>query len=577
MNKHKDLFTLGILAFMLVLGLSMTACESGIGGSSESPGSGSEPDITVYMQKPSDWSQLFAYVWDETGKEYSNSGYGTMMIGPGSDDYYSFKATSPDYGYVNVRFSDGGSKSSLDITGVNTNTWYSNSGTYSGSSSKITLYSSNSTSIAAPVFKASEVTYSTATLTWDPIPGADGYILYDEFVKFDDDGNEIPNSEYWHFQKASGPDERIIFDDNYGEYLDPEYVYTWKLVAIKYKDNVDLDRLDSIDPDSISESDYSPYYNVVHDFGTLEVKTKESPLSAPSLRVVSTSATSVELAWNAVKDAAYYMVWWQDPEDEKWYYIEEAYGNRYIDDDEEFISPNSSYKYLVVAHNTQTYSKDSNTVTATTKGSDASLSVQSNIGNTARAVAKPTPSAPLYISAGANSEAAKQITVNWPSVSGVTKYDVGLFTSIDSKTPWIKKTVRDSTSYTFKSVPTTYAAYYVGVRAVNGSKYSDWKITNNAVSAFPAISVLSWKVTPSGNYKTFTITMKASWKTGANYSYEVTVRDPKAYGIGTVYSKTFNTNTITIKDIPRGPKYEVYIRPMTGGIKWYKTFTKKGL
>ena len=111
MSKRKNLYVLGILAFALVFGLFMAACDNGLGSSSVPSDT---IDITVYMQKPSEWSQLYAYVWDEAGKEYSNSGNGTMMIGPGSDGFYSFKTNSPDYGYVNVRFNDGGSKSSLD-------------------------------------------------------------------------------------------------------------------------------------------------------------------------------------------------------------------------------------------------------------------------------------------------------------------------------------------------------------------------------------------------------------------------------------------------------------------------------
>ncbi|MDR0558320.1 MAG: hypothetical protein LBG43_10755 [Treponema sp.] len=53
-------------------------------------------------------------------------------------------------------------------------------------------------------------------------------------------------------------------------------------------------------------------------------------------------------------------------ETDEWLYIEEAYEPHYLDDDEEFIFPDSTYKYLIVAHNEKTYSKDSNEVAADT-------------------------------------------------------------------------------------------------------------------------------------------------------------------------------------------------------------------
>lgn len=164
-------------------------------------------------------------------------------------------------------------------------------------------------------------------------------------------------------------------------------------------------------------------------------------------------------------------------------------------------------------------------------------------------------------------------------VSGTQKYEVGLFTSTSSSSPvsGTSKTVSGATAYTYKSVPTSKGAYYVGVRAINGSKKSTWKFYYSAVSAFPKISLQSATAKTSGSYKTITVKMNASWKTGASYSYKVTLIDPKAYGGGYSYNKTVsNTNTIIISDVPKGPKYTVTIQPYTSGI-YGNTLTKTNL
>jgi len=525
------------------------------------------------MEKPSDWAGLYAYVWDDSGKEYNGSGSGNLMTNL-NNGFYSFRAESVDYGYINVRFNNGGSSSAIDVLGVNTDTYFKSTG-YLNDISRNILMQSSTSQISAPEFRASQITENTVTLTWDPIPGIDGYIIYDEFIELDDDGEQIPDSEFWHFQKAFVPGETSIYDDNYGEYLDPESPYKWKLVAIKYKENVDLSGLDTIDPDWLREDDYAPYYTVVYNFGELEIETMESSLPAPTgLRVVSTTATSVELVWNAEPNADYYMVWWQDPDDFEWHYIEEAYDTSYLDDNEEFIKPGSSYNYCVVAHNKQTYSKDSNVVTA------ATTTLTRSVGNISRAAAVP-PSAPASVIASANPKAANQINVDWTVVSGIKKYEVGLFTSTSSSTPVNKKTVSGSfygtVHYTYTSVPTTYGFYYVGVRAVDGSKYSNWKFYSSAVSVFPKISIQS-ATSPktSAAYKTITIKMNAAWKSGASYYYDVTLIDPDGYGRGYTYTTKVYSNTIIISNVPNGPKYTVTIKPYTSG-SYGATLTKSKL
>lgn len=565
-------FLSGLFSLTLAIVLSLAGCNTGTDPQPENsnPTEDISKNITVFMQKPSGWSQVYAYIWDDDGTVYTAGTPGNLLTTADNNGYYSIQAKAAEFGYVNVKFSDGNTKSSIDILGVNQDTYYKGMDSYLPGSSELLLQSSNTSYIPTPTFKKSEVTDSTVTLEWDPVPGADGYVLYDEWVEFDDDEEEIPNSEYWHFQKAFVPSERSIFDDNYGEYLDPESIYTWKLVAIKYKDGMNLSMLDSQkhpgDPDYISEADYSPYYNVVYDFGELEVETAQSSLPAPSgLHVTTTTASSVELAWDPVANADYYMVWWYDEDADEWLYIEEAYEPHYLDDDEEFIFPSSTYKYLVVAHNEKTYSKDSNKVMAyTPSGPSYSVHIEGSVAN-ARAVVQ-TPLNPSYVSASANPYAASQISVNWASVSGAGKYDVGLFTS-QSGNPKTSKTVSGTTSFTFTSVPTSPGVFYVGVRAVNGSKKSGWQFTSYSVSPFPKVSIQSATSKTSGGYKTITIKMNASWKAGASYGYRVTVTDPYGYGVGTWVSKSVaNTNTITISNVPKGPKYTVKIEPYTSGV-----------
>jgi hypothetical protein len=544
-------------------------------GGDNTGGNTTSKNITVYMEKPADWSQLYAYVWDDSGKEFTAATPGTALT-TASSGFYSYQAQSVEYGYVNVRFNDGGSNTTLDILGVDADTYYKSAGAYSGDSSQVLVRSSNTATITTPQFKTKEKTDSTITLTWDTVPGIDGYVLYDEFFKFDDNDKQIPGSEFWHFQRWFVPGEREFLDDNYGQYLDPDYSFKWKLVAVKYKDNADLSGLDSIAPDYLSESDYSPYYTVVHNFGELEVKTLESSLPAPTnLQVVATGSTSVELTWNKVPSAEYYMVCWYDDEADEWLYIEEAYDNQYIDADEEFIFPDSSYKYLVVAHSEKTYSKDSNEITAYTKPA-GSASIVRSASDISRAVAVNAP--PSSVVAEADSSAAKQIYVGWNSVNGVDKYEIGLFTS-PSASSLVKsstKTASKTLNYTYKSVPVTYGAYYIGVRADGNSK-NDWKFTSYAVSAFPTISIKSAIFSsPKSGFKTLTIKMNATWKADASYTYNATLIDATNKAAGGIPVIDKDKGTITISNVPSGPKYTLTVIPSTGGI-YGKALTKAKL
>lgn len=87
-------------------------------------------NITVYMEKPNAWSQLYAYVWDDGGTVYSDDAPGTALTAKNANGYYSFQANQAEYGYINVRFSDGSASSSIDILGVEDDTYYKSAGTY---------------------------------------------------------------------------------------------------------------------------------------------------------------------------------------------------------------------------------------------------------------------------------------------------------------------------------------------------------------------------------------------------------------------------------------------------------------
>jgi hypothetical protein len=343
---------IGAITFIL------TGCDTGNGPSATPDDTDTNPvlgeSITVYMKKPAGWPQLYAYVWDDGGTEYAGSGSGTALTGQ-SGGYYSFQTNQVENGYINVRFNDGASNSTLDILDVETDTYYQSAGVFSGDDSKIRLVAGVTGNIAAPALNAVPAA-TTVTLNWNLIPDADGYVMYDEFVEYDDDDEAISGSEYWHFQKILPREQTSFLDDNYGEYLEAKTIYTWKLVAVKFKSDFDFSAILGMEDDDLDEEEFSKNYTVLHDFGRKEVETTEGTLPAPTgLKILNDERppTSVALTWNPVNGADYYMVWWwndgSDGREEGWYYIEAAFDPQYVDADTKFIFPNTSYKYLVEA------------------------------------------------------------------------------------------------------------------------------------------------------------------------------------------------------------------------------------
>jgi hypothetical protein len=424
MTKGKFLFLGGLLviAFMLLA----TGCDTGNNPVDKSGQEGDdEPitqsrSITVNMQKPAGWPQLYVYAWDDSGTEYTGAAPGTELT-DSSGGFYAYNVPSAEYGYINVRFSDGGSHSTLDIQGIESNTYFTSAGAYTGDSSKILIAASSDGSFPASTFTGIPAT-TTINLSWSFIPDADAYVLYDEVTSWGDEDTDDPSDDwertYWHLQKALPREQTSLLDDNYGEYLDADTPYSWKLVAIKWNENADFTGISGnlgevLERDEISELDeqkFSLNYTVIHDFGDITVTTLEGTLPAPgALQILAEelSPASVALQWDPVTGADYYMVWWwndgSDGRDEGWYYIEAAFDTSYVDADENFIFPNSTYKYLVEARADDhgegpLYGRWSEEVTITTPAEPVTSLAYigaSSIGRAAAAKqAIPAPSAP---------------------------------------------------------------------------------------------------------------------------------------------------------------------------------------
>jgi hypothetical protein len=125
--KTKSFFGM-IVCVTLAIGLVLAGCDTGTGGGNgtENNGGGSNntddsganaKSITVNMQKPANWPHLYVYAWDDSSTEYAGAAPGTELT-DSSGGFYSYHVPSAEYGYINVRFSDGGSNSTLDIQGV---------------------------------------------------------------------------------------------------------------------------------------------------------------------------------------------------------------------------------------------------------------------------------------------------------------------------------------------------------------------------------------------------------------------------------------------------------------------------
>jgi len=407
--------------------------------------------------------------------------------------------------------------------------YFKSVGNFSGDSKYILLQANTSSNFPSRIFKVTDRQENTVTLGWDLIPDADSYVLYDLFEYYDDNDNYI--GDYWHLQKILTTSETSLYDDNYGQYLDPDTTYSWKLLAVKWNYGVDLGEVDNLD--DMYENDFSKYYTVIHNFGELNVTTLPSSRTGPTgLKVENAGSTSVSLRWNPVAGASHYMVWWWNDYDNEWQYIEEAYETHYIDADEEFIFPSSSYKYYVDARfGNNIISKGSNTVTANTP---AYKSVAGSITPSFAKVSLSTPSEPRVTT----NTASYTINVSWTPLN-TTKYKVGIFSDPYSLTPL--KTQQFSSSYNVKvTVPSTQHVYYVRLMALADSitkSDSGWSYRERAV-IFPQINYPATKTTTK-TYKTVNVTSSVTWKLGAGtgWDYGWTAVD---YTTGTILAQGYS-------------------------------------
>jgi hypothetical protein len=588
MKKGKILFLGRLLVIVSVL--VVTGCDTGNNTVDDSDQNGNElpisqsRNITVNMQKPDNWSFLYIYAWDDSGTEYTGAAPGTELTSS-SGGFYSYNVPSAEYGYINVRFSDGGSNSTLDIQGVESNTYFTNAGTYTGDSSQIRVAASSNDSFTASTFTGIPA-ITTITLNWSFIPDADAYVLYDEVVSWGDEDTDDPSDDwertYWHLQKALPREQTSLLDDNYGEYLEAYTPYKWKLVAVKWNENADFTGIagklgEVLERDEISELDeqkFSSNYTVIHDFGEITVTTLEGNLPAPGdLQILAEelSPTSVALQWNPVAEADYYMVWWWndggDGRNEGWYYIETAFDTSYVDADEDFIFPNSTYKYLVEARaddhgDGPLYGQWSDEITVTTLAEPVASIAYSGTASIVRAAAAskqtiPTPSAPR-LSVSAKGVVTVSITGSSSKNRKFEIYQYGggggtYLATVSGKKATLTKEIKNltaggSVSIMVKELPSgSGSTYQYPTASYTASSFS----LPNSIVVPPKLNAVikAGSITGTGKntVKSFRITV-TGWPYGAashSYTIRASSGTPRAGSgwSGDTYTGTINTSS----------------------------------
>jgi hypothetical protein len=593
MKKGKFLFLgeLLTIAFMLLA----TGCDTG-NNPGDNPGKQDDEQgdelpvnqsrsITVNMQKPAGWSQLYVYAWDDSGTEYTGAAPGTELT-DSSGGFYSYNVSSAEYGYINVRFGDGGSHSTLDIQGVDSNTYFTDAGAYTGDSSKILVAASSNSNFTVSTFTGTPAT-TTISLNWSFIPDADAYVLYDEVTSWGDEDTDDPSDDwertYWHLQKALPREQTSLLDDNYGEYLEPDTPYTWKLVAVKWNENADFTGISGklgevLERDEISELDeqkFSTNYTVIHDFGDITVTTLGGTLPAPgALQSLAEelSPTSVALQWNPVTGADYYMVWWwndgSDGREEGWYYIEAAFDTSYVDANEEFIFPNSTYKYLVEARaedhgDGPLYGQWSEEITVTTPAEPAASMAYSGTSSVIRAAAAakqkqaiPAPSAPR-LSVSTKGVVTVSITGSSSKNRKFEIYQYGggggtYLATVSGKKATLTKEIKNlragsSVSIMIKELPGgSGSSYQYSASNYTASSFS----SPNSITVPPKLNVVIKAGTKTGSgkntVKSFSITV-TGWPYGAaSHSYTIKASSGTPSGSwpggGDTYTGTIKTS-----------------------------------
>jgi hypothetical protein len=277
------------------------------------------------------------------------------------------------------------------------------------------------------------------------------------------------------------------------------------------------------------------------------------------------------------------MVWWwndgSDGRDEDWYYIEAAFDTSYVDADEEFIFPSSTYKYKVEARaddhgDGPLYGKWSNAVTVTTPAEPAASLAYGGASSIARAASKakitPAPSAPtLSISAKG------VVTVSIANDSSKSrKFDIYL----SNGNPL--DTVSGGKATLTKELKNLQAGSSVAIKVqeVPYGANTNYKYSTNLYNTASDFSSLAYIVVPpkleafaaptgttgkgSNTVKSFTVTVKGWPSSGAaSHTYAIKAssgtQQPSGKWVGDTYTgtiKTANKVSFTITPILSGNK-----------------------
>jgi hypothetical protein len=232
----------------------------------------------------------------------------------------------------------------------------------------------------------------------------------------------------------------------------------------------------------------------------------DPPLNVPAAAL---GVTSVRITWDSVAGAVGYTVYWSE-DNIDFYWIDTVTGLFFIDNDEEFIYPDSTYYYAV-----------------TSIGSDESESEFSVIAQVHTPAVTTVPAAPTDVKATALSSSI--IQVEWTQVSNAQSYDI-YRSPVNSGTYTAKIGSTTGTVYTDAGLsPST--TYYYKVVAVNDIGPSSQSSYDAATTHSPPVSV---PTAPAISNITFTSNdagLRISWNAVPGASTYNVYRGSAKYGI----------------------------------------------
>jgi hypothetical protein len=256
-------------------------------------------------------------------------------------------------------------------------------------------------------------------------------------------------------------------------------------------------------PADNSDTDYTVGTDDVVDEG---ISVLDPPLNVQALAL---SVTSVEITWDPVADATGYTVYWSE-DNIDFYWIDTVTGIFFIDNDEEFIYPDSTYYYAV-----------------TSIGSNESESEFSAIAQVHTPAVTTVPAAPLNVTAAALSSSI--IQVEWTQVSNAQTYDI-YRSPVSSGTYTAKIGSTTGTVYTNTGLsPST--TYYYKVVAVNDIGPSSQSSYTTATTHSPPVSVPSAPAISDITLTSNDAGLRISWNAVPGASTYNVYRGNAKYGI----------------------------------------------